>query len=98
MMKLRSIELALPRAAEAHRWMIDVWGCADAGQLGQTYYLRGSGTYPYLMAIAENADNFVRSTTFVCSAERLAQVAQAATARGAGSGRRPWHCGRTGRG
>jgi 2,3-dihydroxy-p-cumate/2,3-dihydroxybenzoate 3,4-dioxygenase len=82
MMKLRSIELALPRAAEAHRWMIDVWGCADAGQLGQTYYLRGSGTYPYLMAIAENADNFVRSTTFVCSAERLAQVAQAATARG----------------
>jgi 2,3-dihydroxy-p-cumate/2,3-dihydroxybenzoate 3,4-dioxygenase len=82
MMKLRSIELALPRAAEAHRWMIDVWGCADGGRIADTFYLRGSGTYPYLVALAESDDNFVRSTTFVCSPERLAQVALAATAHG----------------
>jgi len=82
MMKLRSIELALPNAAEAHRWMIDVWGCADGGVWGETYYLRGSGTYPYLVSFAEHADCFVRSVTFVCSPERLAHVAEAAVARG----------------
>ena len=82
MMNLRSIELALPGAAEAHRWMIDIWGCADAGQQGDSWYLRGSGTYPYLLSLSENADSFVRSTTFVCSPERLDMVARAATARG----------------
>jgi len=82
MMNLRSIELALPRAAEAHRWMIDVWGCADAGRIGDSFYLRGSGSDPYLVGIAEAADNFVRTVTFVCSPERLAQVARAASARG----------------
>ena len=81
MMNLRSIELALPGAEQAHRWMIDVWGCADGGHIGDTWYLRGSGTFPYLVAISESADNFVRSTTFVCSAERLQAVAKAAEAR-----------------
>ena len=85
MMKLRSIELALPKAAEAHRWMIDIWGCADAGQQGDTHYLRGSGTEPYLVALAESPENFVRSVTFVCSAQRLAEVARAAQARGLAS-------------
>ena len=82
MMDLRSIELALSGAEQAHRWMIDVWGCADAGRIGETWYLRGSGSHPYLMALADNADRFVRSTTFVCSPDRLEQVAQAAAAHG----------------
>ena len=82
MMKLRSIELALPDAAQAHQWMIDVWGCADGGRKDDTFYLRGSGTYPYLMAITDSAERYVSSTTFVCSLERLRQVAQAATTRG----------------
>jgi catechol 2,3-dioxygenase-like lactoylglutathione lyase family enzyme len=82
MMNLRSIELALPGAAQAHRWMIDVWGCADGGRIGDTFYLRGSGTHPYLLSLSENADRFVRSTTFVCSPERLHALAAAATARG----------------
>jgi len=82
MMNLRSIELALPGAAEAHRWMIDVWGVADGGQQGDTWYLRGSGSYPYLVSLSENADRFVRSTTFVCSPDRLEQVARAAAAHG----------------
>jgi hypothetical protein len=63
MMKLRSIELALP-GADAHQWMIDIWGCAMRAD-GDTHYLRGSGTFPYLVALSENADRFVRSTTFV---------------------------------
>lgn len=82
MMKLRSIELALPGAAQAHQWMIDIWGCADGGQQDGTYYLRGSGTFPYLVSFSENAERFVRSTTFVCSAERLDAIARVAAAKG----------------
>ncbi|MDE1914841.1 MAG: VOC family protein [Sphingomonadales bacterium] len=81
-MKLRSIELALPGAAQAHQWMIDIWGCADGGQQDGTYYLRGSGTFPYLVSFSENAERFVRSTTFVCSAERLDAIARVAAAKG----------------
>lgn len=82
MIALRSIELALPGAAEAHRWMVEIWGCADAGRIDDTWYLRGSGTDPYLVALSDHADRFVRSTTFTCSPDRLAQVAHAAARRG----------------
>lgn len=82
MMNLRSIELALPDAAEAHRWMIDVWGCADAGRIGDAWYLRGSGSDPYLVALTDKAERFVRSTTFACSPDRLAHAAQAVARRG----------------
>jgi len=82
MMKLRSIELALPDAAQAHQWMIDIWGCADGGQQDGTYYLRGSGTFPYLVAFTESAERFVRSTTFVCSQDRLEQIAHVAAEKG----------------
>ncbi len=82
MMKLRSIELALPDAAEAHQWMIDIWGLADAGRRDGTCYLRGSGSFPYLVALSENPDRFVRSTTFVCSEDRLDAIAAVAAAKG----------------
>jgi len=82
MIGLRSIELALPEAAAAHRWMIDVWGCADAGQHGDTWYLRGSGSDPYLVALRESAERFVVSTTFTASRERIAAIAVAAQAAG----------------
>lgn len=82
MMKLRSIELALPDAARAHQWMIDIWGCADGGQQDGTYYLRGAGTFPYLVAFTESAERFVRSTTFVCSQDRLEQIAHVAAEKG----------------
>ncbi len=71
-MKLRSIEFALPDPAAAAAFMIDVWGMAPAGMVGGTHYLRGSGTFPYLVALAPAADEFVRSTTFVCDDAELA--------------------------
>jgi len=76
-MKLRSIELALPGAAAAARFMIDIWGCADAGQIAQTHYLRGSGSDPYLLSLTENAANHVQTVTFVCAPKRLAALARA---------------------
>lgn len=81
-MKLRSIELALPDAAAAAAFMTGTWGLAPAEQRGSTHYLRGTGPFPYLIALEEAVECFVRSTTFVCTAERLAELATAITARG----------------
>ena len=80
-MKLRSIELSLPHAAEAAAFLTDIWGMAPAEVSGNTHYLRGSGSFPYLIALEDSADSYVRSTTFTCTHERLdalkASVAQA---------------------
>ena len=81
-MKLRSIELALPHADEAAAFLTDIWGMAPAAQEGETHYLRGSGSYPYLVALTESADAYVRSTTFVCTAERLELLKRSVTAAG----------------
>ena len=70
-MKLRSIELALPDPAAAAAFMTEIWGMAAAEAEGETHYLRGSGPFPYLVAFEKSEDEFVRSTTFVCTAEEL---------------------------
>ncbi|PZQ55322.1 MAG: glyoxalase [Novosphingobium pentaromativorans] len=70
-MKLRSIELALPDPAAAATFMTEIWGMAAADVQGDTHYLRGSGPFPYLVAFEKSEDEFVRSTTFVCTAEEL---------------------------
>jgi len=81
-MRLRSIELALPDASGAAEFLTDIWGLAPADVRGGTHYLRGSGSFPYLVALEEAAQAFVRSTTFVCSEERLAVLAKAVVASG----------------
>lgn len=70
-MKLRSIELALPDPAAAAAFMTEIWGMAPAEVRGETHYLRGSGPFPYLVAFAKSGDEFVRSTTFVCTGAEL---------------------------
>lgn len=79
-MKLRSIELVLPQAESAARFLVEIWGLALAGHRGETTYLRGSGPFPYLVALEAGADPFVRSVTFVCDAGELAEVAARARA------------------
>lgn len=81
-MKLRSIELALPDPAAAARFMLDIWGMAPGDVQGDTHYLRGSGPYPYLVAFEKADEEFVRSTTFVCTAAELAEIRSRAAARG----------------
>ncbi|WP_022676712.1 VOC family protein [Novosphingobium sp. B-7] len=81
-MKLRSIELALPDPAAAARFMLDIWGMAPGEVRGDTHYLRGSGSYPYLVAFEKADAEFVRSTTFVCTAAELADIRSRAAARG----------------
>lgn len=70
-MKLRSIELVLPGATKAASFLTDIWGMAPAEARGGTHYLRGSGDDPYLVAIEDGADRFVRSTTFICDEAEL---------------------------
>lgn len=81
-MKLRSIELALPDPASAAAFMIDVWGMAPGEVRGQTHYLRGSGSFPYLVALEPSDSEFVRSTTFVCDEAELAALAKRVEASG----------------
>ena len=81
-MKLRSIELALPGAAEAAAFLTDIWGMAPAEVIGDIQYLRGSGSFPYLVALEESAQPYVRSTTFVCTADRLEQLKRSVTEAG----------------
>ncbi|MFY7834751.1 MAG: VOC family protein [Novosphingobium sp.] len=73
-MKLRSIELALPDPAGAAAFMVDIWGLAPAEVREETHYLRGTGTFPYLVAFEKSDEEFVRSTTFVCSDQELAAI------------------------
>jgi 2,3-dihydroxy-p-cumate/2,3-dihydroxybenzoate 3,4-dioxygenase len=81
-MKLRSIELAMPNAAAAAEFLTGIWGMAPAEVRGGTHYLRGSGSYPYLVALEESKTSFVRSTTFVCSNERLTKLSANISAHG----------------
>lgn len=81
-MKLRSIELALPDPASAAAFMIDVWGMAPGEVRGETHYLRGSGCFPYLVALEQSDSEFVRSTTFVCDEAELAALAKRVEASG----------------
>jgi 2,3-dihydroxy-p-cumate/2,3-dihydroxybenzoate 3,4-dioxygenase len=81
-MRLRSIELALPDPAGAAAFMTEIWGMAQAEIRGATHYLRGSGGFPYLVALSQSDKEFVRSTTFVCSPERLGQLRSSIAAAG----------------
>jgi 2,3-dihydroxy-p-cumate/2,3-dihydroxybenzoate 3,4-dioxygenase len=82
-MRLRSIELNVPRAAAARDFFTGIWGLADAGSKGQTYYLRGSGELPYLVSLTEADAPSIRCTTFVGTASEVADIATRAKAVGA---------------
>ncbi|MBI1683642.1 VOC family protein [Caulobacter hibisci] len=82
-MRLRSIELNLPDTAAAADFLTGTWGLADAGSAGETRYLRGSGTFPYLVAMTETPGPSVRCTTFVGEEAEVEAIAAKARAAGA---------------
>ncbi|MES2302529.1 MAG: glyoxalase [Pseudomonadota bacterium] len=81
-MKLRSIEIALPDPAGAAAFMVDIWGLTATEQHSDTHYLRGTGPFPYLVAFEKSDDEWVRSTTFVCTTEELAELKVRVSAKG----------------
>ena len=82
-MRLRSIELNVPKAVAAQYFLTRIWGLADAGPVGDTQYLRGSGPFSYLVALTEADTPSIRCTTFVGTAEEIADLAVRARAVGA---------------
>lgn len=73
-MKLRSIELILPEAEAASAFLTGIWGMAAAGRRGGTYYMRGSGPFPYLVALEAGESPAVRTLTFVCTEADIAGI------------------------
>lgn len=84
-MKLRSVELVLPKAGEAAAFLQNIWGLAPAGLQHGTHYLRGKGSFPYLVALEEGAEQFIRSTTFVCTDGELDALRARVSAQGLAS-------------
>ena len=82
MIRLRSIELKLPHAAAARDFLLNIWGLADAGIVGVTSYLRGSGTFPYLVSLTESEGPGVCSTTFMVEPGELARIRAGAPEQG----------------
>ena len=82
MIRLRSIELNLPKAAAARDFFLNIWGLADAGITGVTSYLRGSGTFPYLVSLTEAEGPSVASTTFCVDEADLARIRDGAAREG----------------
>ena len=73
-MKLRSVELALPGAKQAAEFICAQWGGKLAAQINSTYYVRGTGSFPYLVAFSERAHKCVESVTFVATEDEIGAI------------------------
>src|SRR5689334_9142894 len=83
-MKLRSVELEMPRADAAVQFLTGPWGLIDAGRSGATAYLRGTGEHPYVMAVTEAPGPALVSVTFSGSAAEVERVKTRAKKAGLG--------------
>src|SRR4051812_34678201 len=81
-MKLRSVELEVPRVAAAQQFLTEVWGLRDAGTHGSTAYFRGTADQPYVLALSESANRSIRSVTFSGTAEEVRGVRERAQTAG----------------
>ena len=75
-MKLRSIELVTPDFEGAADFLLNIWGMAEAERRDDVIYLRGSGTLPYLIALHEGDNPYVRSVTWLCDNSDLEDIAR----------------------
>ena len=73
-MRLRSIELELPRHDAAVDFLRDTWGLHDAGRRGHTAFLRGASDHPYLVSLTEAAAPRAAAITFSGAAEEIEAV------------------------
>ena len=82
-MKLRSLELNVTDAADAAAFLAGHWGLAHAEQRGETWYLRGSGSDAYVLALSEVEAPSAASVTFFGTAEEVDGIERSARAAGA---------------
>jgi len=81
-MKLRSVELEMPRASTAVEFLTQTWGLIDAGHTAKASYLRGTGDHPYVMAVSEAASPAVLSVTFSGTKQEVQRIRSRATKAG----------------
>jgi hypothetical protein len=73
-MRLRSVELELPRRDAAVDFLRDTWGMIDAGRRGATAFVRGTGDHPYLLSLTEAAAPRAGAITFAGSDAELGAI------------------------
>jgi len=73
-MRLRSVELEMPKAGAAVDFLLGTWGLFDAGKSRKTSYLRGTGDHPYVLAVSEGAKPAIASVSFSGSEEELERI------------------------
>src|SRR6185436_10783635 len=85
-MKLRSVELEVPKAEEARKFLTEIWGLIEAGRRGGTTYLRATEAMPYVIALTESGAPALLSVTFSGSEDEVKKVHSRAQAAGAPCG------------
>src|SRR3954463_9522598 len=73
-MRLRSVELRVPQADAAARFLESVWGLFAAGSAGATRFFRGTGDHPYIVSLTEASAPGVAAITLAGSPQEIAQV------------------------
>ena len=73
-MRLRSVELAMPKAQAAAEFLQTPWGLMSAGSRKDTLFLRGTGTHPYILSVSEAAAPAVRAIEFSGASAEVAAV------------------------
>ncbi len=73
-MRLRSVELEMPRAGAAVEFLEGTWGLLRAGANNKATYLRGTADHPYVMSVAEAAQPAIVSVTFSGSQDELERL------------------------
>jgi len=79
-MRLRSVELEMPQADAAVKFLTESWGLLDAGKRGATSFLRGTGDHGYILSATEAATPGITSVTFSGSKDEVEGVAARAKA------------------
>lgn len=79
-MRLRSVELEMPQADAAAKFLTESWGLLDAGKRGNTAFMRGTGDHGYIISTTEAATPGIASVTFSASKEEVAGIAERAKA------------------
>ena len=70
----------MPQSDAAAGFLSGAWGLLDAGQRGNTSFLRGTGDHAYIISVTEAPVAGIASVTFSGSGEEVAGVAQRARA------------------
>ena len=86
-MKLRSVELEVPRVGEAAEFLERTWGLLRAGTREDACYLRGTAGHPYLVALRPGSAPVVSSVTFSGTADEVSAVEDRVRRSGAPHGR-----------